>query len=170
MRTLEKNKQKMKYALQIARIPIYVTDENGKIIYDSYIDSEGNKIPYLDENGNKIPLDSGEKEIVYSNPKYFKANISESGGEAEAKEYGLSTADYEAVLNYSRGTFPLVEGALIWFESKVEYKYGGKEIEVETDYGTLKTKVPVPTSADYMVLKTPKSINEEKAILKAVNK
>lgn len=170
MRTLAKNKQKMKYALQIAEIPIYVTDENGNIEYDSYTDSEGNKIPYLDESGNKIPLDSGEKEIVYSTPKDFKANISMSGGEAEAKEYGLSTADYEAVLNYSRGAFPLVEGALIWFESKVEYKYGGQEIEVETDNGKVKTKVPIPESADFMVLKTPKSINEEKAILKAVNK
>lgn len=170
MRTLEKNKQKMKYALQIARIPIYVTDENGKIIYDSYIDSEGNKIPYLDANGNKIPLDTGKKEIIYSTPKDFKANISMSGGEAEAKEYGLSIADYEAVLNYSRGAFPLVEGALIWTKSKVEYKYGGKEIEFDTDNGKIKTKVPIPTSADYMVLKTPKSINEEKAILKALNK
>lgn len=77
MRTLEKNKQKMKYALQITKIPIYVTDEDGNIIYDSYTDSDGNEIPYLDENGNKIPLDSGEKEIVYSTPKDFKANISE---------------------------------------------------------------------------------------------
>lgn len=170
MRTLEKNKQKMKYALQIAESPIYETDENGNIKYDSYTDIDGNEIPYLDNNGNQIPLDTGEKEIIYSIPKDFKANISMSGGEAEAKEYGLSTADFEAVANYSRGEFPLIEGALIWLESKVEYKYGGEEIEVETDNGIVKTKVPVPTSADYMVLKTPKSINEEKAILKAVNK
>ncbi|MFQ9515327.1 MAG: hypothetical protein ACLRZ9_05825 [Eubacterium sp.] len=170
MRTLAKNKQPMKYALQISEIPIYVTDENGEIEYDHYTDSEGNKIYYFDKDGNKIPLEAGGKEVLYSTPKDFKANISMSGGEAEAKEYGLSIADYEAVLNYGRGEFPLVEGALIWFGSKVEYKYDGKEIEVETDNGTVKTKVPIKESADFQVLKVPQSINEEKAILGAVNK
>lgn len=170
MRTLAKNRQPMKYALQIAEIPIYKTDENGNIEYDHYTDSDGNEIYYFDNDGNKIPLETGEKEIIYSIPKNFKANISMSGGEAEAKEYGLSISDYEAVLNYSRREFPLVEGALIWFKSQVEYKYGGKEIEVKTDKEIIRTKILDSVSADFIVLKVKQSINEEKAILKAVNK
>lgn len=158
MRTLKKNKQKMKYALQIGEIPIYERD------------NDGNVICYEDTDGNKIPLETGNKEIAYSTPKEFSANITMSGGEAEAREYGLSIADYEAVISYSKGSLPLVEGALIWFGSNVKYKNDGEPIEVETKDGKQMIKVPENVSADYQVLKISPSINEEKAILKAVNK
>lgn len=158
MRSLAKNKQKMKYALQIGEVPIYQTDNKGNIVYD------------IDSDGNKYPLKTGRSEIAYSNPVEFKANIAMSGGEAEAKEYGLSTSDYEAVISYSKGAFPLVEGALIWFGSNITYKNNGEEIEVETKNGKIKAKVPEKVSADYQVLKITPSLNEEKAILKAVNK
>ena len=92
-----------------------------------------------------------------------------SGGEAEAKEFGLSISDYQATISYSRGDFPLQEGTLIWYESEVKNKYEN-DAEIKTDKGTYFTKCPIPTSADYMVLKINKSLNEEKAILKAVNK
>lgn len=158
MRTLAKNKQSMKYALQIGAIPIYEQDTDGNVIY------------YKDTDGNKIPLETGNKEIAYSEPKNFKANITMSGGEAEAREYGLSIADYEAVISYSKGALPLVEGALIWFGSNVKYKNNGELIEVETKNGKQMLKVPENVSADYKVLKISSSLNEEKAILKAVNK
>ena len=158
MRTLKKNKQKMKYALQIGEIPIYERDSDGNFIY------------YEDADGNKIPLETGNKEIAYSTPKEFSANITMSGGEAEAREYGLSIDQYEAVISYSKGSLPLVEGALIWFGSNVKYKNNGELIEVETKDGKQMMKVPENVSADYQVLKISPSINEEKAILKAVNK
>ena len=53
MHTLLKNKQSMKYALQIGEVPIYNRDENGEIIYEYYEDSDGNIIYYEDENGLK---------------------------------------------------------------------------------------------------------------------
>ena len=158
MRTLKKNKQKMKYALQIGEIPIYERDSDGNFIY------------YEDADGNKIPLETGNKEIAYSTPKEFSANITMSGGEAEAREYGLSIDQYEAVISYSKGSLPLVEGALIWFGSNVKYKNNGELIEVETKDGKQMMKVPENVSADYQVLKISPIINEEKAILKAVNK
>lgn len=34
MRTIRKNQQSMKYALQIGEVPIYNRDENGEIIYE----------------------------------------------------------------------------------------------------------------------------------------
>lgn len=159
MRTLKRNKQEMKYALQIGKMKVYERDENGDILY---FETSDNK---------KIPMETGSEELAYSTPKTFKANIAMSGGEAEAKEYGLSTSDYEAVIVYSKGAIPLVEGALVWLKSNVEYKNNGELTEVEKDNGEIvKIKVPEKVSADYQVLKISPSINEEKAILKAINK
>lgn len=150
MRLLKKNKQKMYYALQIGENSIYEICE--------------------DNDGNKYSLDTGETELIYSEPIEFASNISMSGSEAEAKEYGLSIADYQAVIVYDKGTVPLVEGALIWFNSSVEYKYDGLEIDVNTESGTIKAKVPEPISSDYRVIKISESLNFTKAILKATNK
>ena len=40
MHSLKRNKQKMKYALQIGEIPIYERDSDGNVIY--YEDADGN--------------------------------------------------------------------------------------------------------------------------------
>ena len=70
MRTSNKNKQTLYYALQ--------SDEKLPI-YDGF---------YTDEDGNQYPLDTGEKEYVYLEPVAFKGNISMSGGESEEAEFG----------------------------------------------------------------------------------
>ena len=64
MMTLQQNKQKMFYALQVGQIPIYETDENGNVIY------------YTDNEGNQIPLETGETEIGYTDAIQFFGNIS----------------------------------------------------------------------------------------------
>lgn len=171
MRTLRKNKQSMMYSLQLGTVPIYQTDGDGNVIYDHYEDSDGNIIYYLDENGNKTPRYTGEEEIVFSTPQPFMANISESGGESTALEYGLSPEDYTAVLVIAKNAVQLVEGALIWANSKPKYKYGGEEVTYEIDGKEVTTTVPEQTSADYMVKKTPKMpLNFAKILLDAVVK
>ena len=100
----------------------------------------------------------------------MQASISESGGDAQPQEYGLSIADYQAILLYGRNEYPVKEGDIIWVHSDIEYEKNGQEIEVEIDGETHVQKVPVKTSADYVVIKTPDSLNFTKAILKAVNK
>ena len=82
---LDINKQKMKYSRQGQRVTIYETDDDGNIIYEGYTDSEGNFTPYLDSEGNKIPRIKDEY-VGYSLPVDFRANISFSGGEAQAEE------------------------------------------------------------------------------------
>lgn len=159
MRTLRKNKQRMMYALQLGTVPIYQTDEDGNILY------------YEDSEGNKIPLETGDEDIIFSTPQPFMANISESGGESTALEYGLSPEDYTAVLVVAKNAVPLVEGSLIWANSKPEYKYGGKEVTYEIDGKEVTTTAPEQTSADYMVKKTPKMpLNFAKILLDAVVK
>lgn len=172
MRTLRKNQQKLKYSSQIAEVPTYLTDENGDIEYEHYEDSDGNKIYYFDDNGNRIPLETGEKEMIYSTPQEFFGNIAMSGGEAEAVEYGLSTADYEAVIVLEKRYVSLKEGDLIWHESKVKYKYGNEEEDAEilVNGEMIKGKFPEKMSADYQVMRVSDSLNFTKILLEAINK
>ena len=141
MRTLNKNKQKMKYSIKGERKPIYETDSDGNIIY------------YEDEEGNRIPIETGSYTSGWSNPEDFSGNIAMSGGEAEAREFGLSVADYDAVLVLDKNEVPLEEGSLIWHEKEVKFKADG---EVDT------------TSADYTVKKVANSLNSAKYVLKAL--
>ena len=141
MRTLNKNKQKMKYSIKGERQPIYETDSDGNIIY------------YEDEDGNRIPIETGSYTSGWSNPEDFSGNIAMSGGEAEAREFGLSVADYDAVLVLDKNEVPLEEGSLIWHEKEVKFKADG---EVDT------------TSADYSIKKVANSLNSAKYVLKAV--
>ena len=132
MRTLRKNKQKMFYALLDKEMPIY-----------EY---------YIDDDGNKIPLETGEYELGYSNPVEFWGNISLSGGESVAVEYGIDTSAYDATLIVDIDAIPITETSLIWFESKVEYKDNEHTIIDQN-------------SADYKVLSVKPSLNTTKYIL-----
>lgn len=159
MRTLNKNKQKMFFAQFLATGMRYDTDD------------EWNPMYYETDEGERIYTETSESMAYYSEPQEMKANIAESGGEAEAKEFGLSVGDYEAVLVYSRGEYPLKEGSYIWLDdTEVGYEYNGKEVPVEVDREIVMMKTPDVSTADYIVLKTPKSLNFQKAILKAVVK
>lgn len=159
MRTLNKNKQKMFFSQFLATGMRYDTDD------------EWNPMYYETDEGERIYTETSESMAYYSEPQEMKANIAESGGEAEAMEYGLSVADYEAVLVYERGKYPLQEGSYIWLaDTPVGYEYNSKEVPVEIDGEKVMMKAPDVSTADYIVLKTPKSLNFQKAILKAVVK
>lgn len=157
--TLASNKRKLYYAEYLANVPEYVIDDDGNRV-----------VSYITDDGTVIYAQTGEKKPVYSTPQEMYVNYAEGGGEAEAKEFGLSVADYEAILLYGAGEYPLKESFLVWADSQIEYEYGGEEIEVEVDGEIIKTKAPVRTSADFVVLKTPRSLNFERAILKAITK
>lgn len=159
MRTLARNKVKMRYAQYLAESPNYILDEDGNRI-----------IEYVTDEGDVIYAETGESTPTYATDEELLANIAESGGEAEAQEYGLSVSDYEAILVFEKGAYPIKEGSLIWVNSPVEYQYGGTEIEVDVDGVMVSTKAPIKTSADFIVIKTPQSLNFTKAILKAVEK
>lgn len=146
MRTLARNKQKLKYSLRQERVPIYELDENGNKIVD-----------YVTEEGEEIYKETGSYTSRWSEPVIFYGNIAMSGGEAEAQEFGLSLADYDAVLLLMRNEVPLTEGALIWIKSEVTYK---NEENTELD----------EKSADFTVLRVSESINFSKYILRAVVK
>lgn len=148
---LEINKQNMKCSRQGQRVTIYETDDDGNIIYEGYTDIEGNFTPYLDREGNKIPRIKDEY-IGYSLPVDFRANISFSGGEAQAQEYGFNVADFDAVMITDRNKFPFGKGDIIWLDSEVGYKDEDKAHvdELTSDFVIVGVK-PSLTSTKYVL-------------------
>lgn len=170
MRTLRKNQSLLKYSNQAAIVPAFETDENGNIKFWSYIDDDGNEFFYEDTDGNKIPIfaDSGT-ETLYNTPENFFASIAMSGGEAESVEYGLSITEYEAVAIVQRGTVPLTEGSLIWFQSEPKY-ISEEPIHILVNEEEISGMFAKRTSADFFVKKIAPSQHFDKYILGAVNK
>ena len=142
---LDINKQAMKYSLQGQTVTIYERDDDGNILY--YTDNDGE--PYLDDEGNKIPKVLEEK-TGFSEPVDFKANIAFSGGEAQSKEYGFDTADFDAILLTDRNTLPVQKGDLIWFDSKPTYTSDSLVDETSADFTVVGIK-PALYSTKYML-------------------
>ena len=130
---LDANKQQMKYSLQGQKITIYKKDEDGNIQYEGYTDSDGNFIPYLDVNGDKIP--SISKEVVgYSEPKIFKANISNKLSEVLIREFGVDDSSSYCQIVTDKGYLPLDVGDLVWKKSNVETDKDGLVDKNSADY------------------------------------
>lgn len=140
--SLEINKQSMKYASYGKEVEIYEKDDDGNIKY--FVTEEGQKIPLIDH-----------KEISYEEPVSFRANISFSGGEAQAKEYGFDVNDFDAIIVTDRGTYPIKKSDIIWLDSEVEY----------TEDGYIDK-----TSADFTVVGVKPALRSTKYVLKAVAK
>lgn len=111
MRTLQRNKQEMKYALLTGQAPIYVYDDDGNKIVD-----------YVDEEGNEYYRETGEYEYEYSEPISFFSNISSKLVEAMWNSFGIDNSHYYAQLICEKGYIPLAEGAVIWKKSDPKYK------------------------------------------------
>lgn len=141
MRSLRKNKQKLWYSTYADQVVIYERDEAGNIIYDE-IDGERHPRILSEQAG-------------YNNPVSFYANIAMSGGEAEAKEYGVNASDYEAVLVTTDKSLPIDELTRIWHMSEPKFNSDGM---VDGD------------SADYSVLAVKPSLNGMKYLLKKITK
>ena len=142
---LDINKQAMKYSLQGQTVTIYERDDDGNILY--YTDNDGN--PYLDDEGNKMPKVLEEK-TGFSEPVDFKANIAFSGGEAQSKEYGFDTADFDAILLTDRNVLPIQKGDLIWLDSKPTYTSDSLVDETSADFTIVGIK-PALYSTKYML-------------------
>jgi hypothetical protein len=78
-----------------------------------------------------------------------------SSGEVEIQEFGLSQADYSAILVIDKDYIPLTETSLIWFENEPK-----KDIDGNTD----------EFSADYRIVKISPSLNVAKYALQKVVK
>lgn len=141
MRSLKKNQQCLQYATYSDQIIIYERDADGNIIYDEI---DGERFPRI------ISEQAG-----YNNPVSFYANIAMSGGEAEAKEYGVNASDYEAVIVTSQMDLPITETSIIWWNTIPKYDSSGM---IDGD------------SADFKVISVRPSLNSMKYLLKKITK
>lgn len=130
---LEINKQEMKYSSQGKRIPVYKRDGNGDIVYQSYVDADGNTIFYLDENGEKIPTIIDER-IGFSEPQTFYANISNKLSEVLVKEFGIDDSSTYVQIVTDKGYLPLKAGDVVWKKSEVGYDADGLVDSTTADY------------------------------------
>lgn len=146
MRTLKKNKQKLKYALLKKNEPEYVLDENGEKI-----------VEFVDEDGNIYYKQTGNLKTYYGDLTEFLGNISLSGGESREVNYGVDVSAYDAVLIMDKGALPITETSLIWHESEVGYK-DAEETEIDAE------------TADYKVTRVSPSLNQVKYLLERVVK
>lgn len=140
MRRQVRNQQRMWYSIFEKNAPVYAKDKDGNIIYDTMPD------------GTQVPRDTGKKKDTYSEPVEFLGNITSTIGEADAKPFGVDVSDYDALLYVPKGTLPLKEFSLIWYQSEPTMKNG------EVD----------PHSANYKVARVPVSLNEVKYLLKGL--
>ncbi len=88
MRTLERNKQVIYYAL-----------------FDG-------KEPVIDEYGNQ----TGEYEILYTPPTLLKINVSAARGEYSTRQFG-DTEKYDKVLMTDDLNVPITETSILWIDS-----------------------------------------------------
>lgn len=130
---LEINKQEMKYSSQGKRIPVYKRDGNGDIVYQSYVDADGNTIFYLDENGEKIPTIIDER-IGFSEPQTFYANISNKLSEVLVKEFGIDDSSTYVQIVTDKGYLPLKAGDVVWKKSEVGYDADSLVDSTTADY------------------------------------
>lgn len=133
---LDINKQAMKYALQGQTVTVYDKDEDGNLKF--YETEDGEKIYYTHESTG------------FSEPVDFRANISFDGGEAQSKEYGFDTADFDAILLTDRNMLPIQKGDLIWLDSKPTYTSDSLVDETSADFTIVGIK-PALYSTKYML-------------------
>lgn len=142
MRTLKKNKQIMRYALYADKVPVYATDDDGNILYDTV-------------DGEQIPIETGDYVHGYAEPVEFKANIIFAGGQAEAEAYGMDVGAYTHKMVTMRKRLPITETTLIFRESEPRYGTDG---------------ILIDTSADFRVIRCADSLNEDVYLLKQITK
>ena len=122
MRSLKKNKQKLRYSTYADQITEYYTDSGGNIIYDEI-------------DGEQIPRIKNER-AGYSNPVLFYANISAGKGTAQEEVFGVSL-DYTKTIFTSDMNLPISETSLIWFETEPTYNADGTVNEASADYSVV---------------------------------
>ena len=142
MRTANKNKVKMWYSLKEENIPVYERDRYGNIVYT------------ILKDGTKIPVPTGEYISGYRSVHEFLGNIALSGGEAEAREYGVDVSAYDATLLTNKGYLPIDETSRIWTKKP--------DLDESGFYDADK--------ADYKVVKVNPSLNQDRFLLGKVVK
>lgn len=131
----------MWYSYQVGKAPGYLRDENGDIQYESYVGADGEVYFYTDDEGKKIPKESGEMEVLYSNPVKFWGTITSQLKNAIMRAWGSDSTNNYATLILAKhakdsdgNELNLPFGARIWLHSEIKTKPNGSPDENSADY------------------------------------
>lgn len=134
MRSLKKNKQKLYYATYSDEIPVYETDENGKI-------------KYTEVDGELIPIPIGTM-AGYNKPVVFYANISAGKGDVQADVFG-SSVDYSRTISTCDMTCPITKLTRLWIGREPQYNEDGS---VNGDSANYEVAAPPAKSLNGIVI------------------
>lgn len=84
-------------------------ERNKQVIYYALFDG---KEPVIDEYGNQ----TGEYEILYTPPTLLKINVSAARGEYSTRQFG-DTENYDKVLMTDDLSVPITETSILWIDS-----------------------------------------------------
>lgn len=134
MRSLKKNKQKLYYATYSDEIPVYESDEDGKI-------------KYTEIDGEMVPIPIGTM-AGYNKPVVFYANISAGKGDVQADVFG-SSVDYSRTISTCDMTCPITKLTRIWIGCEPKYKDDGT---VDGDSANYEVAAPPAKSLNGIVI------------------
>ena len=84
-------------------------ERNKQVIYYALFDG---KEPVIDEYGNQ----TGEYEILYTPPTLLKINVSAARGEYSTRQFG-DTENYDKVLMTDDLNVPITETSILWIDT-----------------------------------------------------
>ena len=84
-------------------------ERNKQVIYYALFDG---KEPVIDEYGNQ----TGEYEILYTPPTLLKINVSAARGEYSTRQFG-DTENYDKVLMTDDLSVPITETSILWIDA-----------------------------------------------------
>lgn len=123
MRIQRKDEMHLYYAYQTeGRIPIYVTDDDGNIIYDEV-------------DGEQVPRETGRFTQGYSNPVPFDGFLTWDVSEAQARSFGLALGSYGAVLTVMKDQIELEEAGLIFWKTVPDTTQPANEADADFRVG-----------------------------------
>lgn len=142
MRLSAKNKQRLWYANQVSQKP---AEAGGT---ETYTDANGDTYTFDIEEGYNVDEYSLPVEF-YGNISFNGGNINFGTGSTDFMEYGVSYAEFTAILVTRKGEVPITDTSLIWFEAEPVIVNGKVD----------------PSSADYKIKKLSPSLNIDKFLL-----
>lgn len=134
MRSLKKNKQRLYYATYSEEIPVYETDEDGKI-------------KYTEIDGELVPIQIGIM-AGYNKPVVFYANISAGKGDVQADVFG-SSVDYSRTISTCDMDCPITKLTRLWIGREPQYNEDGS---VDGDSANYEVAAPPAKSLNGIVI------------------
>ena len=129
MRIQRRDLRHLYYAYQTnGRVPVYVTDDNGNIIFDNV-------------DGVDVPRQTGTFTQEYSKPIPFDGFITWDVSEAQARSFGLALGSYSAVLTVMKDQIDLEETGIIFWSTTPDVTQPANDADADFRIGGVQPSI-----------------------------